>query len=662
MAGRPPGFLSPRVNPEVLMMICTAGHVDHGKTQLVKLLTGCNTDRLQAEQERGLTIDLGFAPCFLGGELCVGIVDVPGHEKFVKNMVAGVSGIEFAVLVVAADDGIMPQTVEHLQIMELLGVRKGMVAMTKIDLVTGERVAALREEIAEFLKGTFLEGCPICPLSSETFEGYPEFYEILVAQTKGLARRRRCGVFRMPVERVFTQKGFGAVVTGIPVDGTISIGGQVELVPGDQKGKVRGIQRFLRDVDAGAYGQCLALNIPEFNKRPPKRGQVVCLAGYLTPSTGFHIRVTAVPGLEKPLRHNEEIKFHTGTVEEPGKIHFFEVKGLAAGQTVLASVALHNPVAAAPHDRFIIRRPSPAATLAGGEILDVVDAEQRPNKKQIVAGLKEYLAVIEGVDMAGEEGIDKRTEHVFRKKGNAGASAGEVSKATMLPLEVIQPSLQRLAENETILALSDDYFMHADNLRRCRREVETHLERTSKEEKTLSLTLSDLRQHFDMPAPVWNHVQQDLERRGVVKRRGDKLVLQAAVEGMSDADRRVMNRILELYDYTGYHSPRPEELPEKTGAPAAQVNRIVEYLCNEGSLIRLAKNVILSYDHLKKAQDMVVKAISEKGVLDSGDFKYAIDSTRKYALAILDYLDAQRVTVRIGNNRKLTADYQKHLV
>ena len=271
---QPPGELKAGTRPNVMMMVCTAGHVDHGKTQLVRLLTGCETDRLKTEKERGLTIELGFAPCVLEGDLCVGIVDVPGHEKFVKNMVAGVSGIDMTILVVAADDGIMPQTIEHFQIMELLGVSHGIVALTKIDLVSEERINEVSEEIRDFLEGTFMEDAPICPVSSQTYDGFPEFYDVLVGQAKSLSRRRKFGIFRMPVSHVFKQKGFGVVIMGIPVDGTIQVGAEVEVVPGNQKGKIVGIQQFMNETTDGEFGQCLALNIPTLVKKPPVRGQV----------------------------------------------------------------------------------------------------------------------------------------------------------------------------------------------------------------------------------------------------------------------------------------------------------------------------------------------------------------------------------------------------
>jgi selenocysteine-specific elongation factor len=662
MSPIPPGYLSPRINPEVLMMICTAGHVDHGKTELVKLLTGCRTDRLKDELERGMTIELGFAPCYLGSELCVGIVDVPGHERFIKNMVAGVSGIEMTVLIIAADDGVMPQTVEHLQIMDLLGVRRGMVALTKTDLVSPDHVRERVDEIRAFLRGTFLDGCPICPVSAKTFEGYPEFYDVLVQQIKSIVKKRRVGVFRMPIERVFVRPGFGAVVTGIPVDGAVAVGDAVEVVPGGQRGKVRTMQRFLRDVQQGEYGQCLALNVPEFNKKPPVRGQVVCAPGYLNASSSFHLHIKVVPGLEKPLRNAEEVKFHAGTAEEPGKIYLFGERELAAGSEAPAFVLLHNPVAAAAGDRCILRRASPPATVAGGEIVDIGAPDQRASKKQILDKLQERRSFFEGADPVSPEGIDRRTEYVLLREKPNGASLEEISKAALLPMEAARASIGRLTEVHKVLTLAEGFFIHNENYGAHVREVEARLEKAGKADQALSLTLSDLRKNFNWLAPLWNRIQGEMEQRHLVRRKGEKMIIQAAVDGLQDADRALMDRLINLYGETGYHSPRPEELPQALGVAPDKIGRLLDYLCSEGRLIPVAKGVILTYEHFKKAQDAVVKLILEKGSLNSADFKYVIDSSRKYALAILDYLDSQRVTIRIGNDRKLTPDYQRHLV
>ena len=282
------------------MMVCTAGHVDHGKTRLVGLLTGCETDRLREEKERGLTIELGYAPCVIGGDLCVGIVDVPGHERFVRTMVAGVSGIDLAVLVIAADDGVMPQTVEHLQIMELLGVKDGLVALTKTDLVPPGQVEERAGQIRTFLEGTFLEGAPVFPVSSETFAGYDAFYEGLCAGLQAVRRERRPGIFRMPVAKVFSRPGFGTVVTGIPVAGTIRVGDEIEVVPGGRRGAVRRMECFLHEAEQGRAGQCLALNVPGLDADAVERGQLLSVPGWARAVRYLHVRLQAVPRLDRP--------------------------------------------------------------------------------------------------------------------------------------------------------------------------------------------------------------------------------------------------------------------------------------------------------------------------------------------------------------------------
>jgi selenocysteine-specific elongation factor len=662
MKQQPPGLLPQTVDPDVIMMICTAGHVDHGKTQLVKLLTGCRTDRLKVEQERGLTIELGFAPCFLGGKLCVGIVDVPGHEKFVKNMVAGVSGIAMTVLVVAADDGVMPQTVEHLQIMELLGVRQGMIALTKIDLVSPERVEEAAEEIRVFLEGTFLDGAPICPVSSETFVGYGEFYQTLVKQIEGLARAPHSGVFRMPIERAFTQEGFGAVATGIPVDGSIEVGDAVEIVPGGRRGKIRGIQRFLRDARSGGHGQCLALNISGLGREPLLRGQVVSVPGYLEPARFFHALVHAVPGLDPPLRNAESIKFHAGTVEESGKVYLLEDKTLGRGGVGLATVALPEAVAAAVGDRFILRRPSPAVTVAGGEILGVDHGDRRPRRSHVLADLEKRRDFFHGVETGSDEGVERRVEFFLRWEKPAGASRNDISKGALLLPTAVKESISRLGERGTVIELADDCFVHGEAYEACLAEVESRVVEATESGHALSLRLVELRKDLDWPAALWRRIEADLEKKNLIQRRDSKLILQSAVDKMSDADRRLADEILGLYDATGFHSPRPDELSGRISAPPERIDRLFEHLCNEGRLIRLEKKVVLHVNHFKRAQDLVVRTIQEEGTLNSGVFKTRIDSTRKYALAILDFLDQRHVTVRVESDRKLVPGYEKNLL
>jgi len=655
---KPPGLVTRSMNPDVVMMICTAGHVDHGKTQLVGLLTGCNTDRLKEEIERGMSIELGFAPCYLGNNLSVGIVDVPGHEKFVKNMVAGVSGIEMTILVIAADDGIMPQTIEHLHIMELLGVRKGIVALTKIDLATRERIEKLTREIRDFLKGTFLEGAPICPVSSVTLDGYDQFYNTLVETIKGITLRKRSGIFRMPVERVFSSRGFGVVATGIPVDGTIRLGQSVELVPGNQIGRVRGIQRFLRDTDQGGFGQCLALNIPDFNRKSPERGQTLCEPGYLKPARIFHLLIKSLPGLQKPPANAEEIKFHTGTIEQNGKLYILESHFEDRGGSAIASVVLDELAAAAVGDRIIIRRPSPAETIAGGEIIDITYTPARPRKTVILEKLKTMLSFYEGIDASSDQGQEKKIEYFLQAERKTGGTVQEISKTVLLPEGIVRERLSSLVERGRALSLAGDFFMDAASYESLLEQVKKQI---TGDQAALSLVLEDLRAGLRVPEPLWKSLEKDLMKQDLAIRRGHKLILRGASEKFEQAEQALMNQVLDIFQKTGFQSPRPDELASQLMIPTGKIDRILEHLCNTRKLIQLDKKVFLSADYFLKAQEMAVKEISEKGILNSADFKYFIGSSRKYALAILDYLDAIGVTMRIGNDRKLAPNFKEKL-
>jgi selenocysteine-specific elongation factor len=668
MKREPPGKIK-SADHDLIMMICTAGHVDHGKTSLVRQLTGCETDRLRVEKERGLTIELGFAPCMLKGNLSVGIVDVPGHEKFVKNMVSGIPGIDLAMLVIAADDGVMPQTVEHMQIMELLGVHNGIVALTKIDLVTEDRLLQRIEEVETFLAGTFLEGSPICPVSSETFDGYFEFYDTLVERIKAAKKARAGGIFRMPIERTFTQQGFGSILSGIPLDGTIEIGTQVELVPGGQKGKIRGIQCFGRTAGHGGYGQCLALNVPDLGKVNPQRGQVICTPGYLKAARTFHIRLKTIANMDKPIKNAQEIKFHTGTSEENGRIFLLEAPVLGRNQEGLATVVLQNEVAAAVLDKFILRQISPSTTVAGGEILAVSHSSRRPKKKKMATKLRAYQFFFDGVDLASPEGARKKIEYFLSAERKSGGSVAEISKGTLLPRQTVLDSVAGLVEDERLMALGaqpgqeGDFYVHAQSYRECMLEVEDWITDTVNKQDALSVKVSDLRKSRDWPPVLWQRILVDLDRGDKVSVQGNTIALKGAESKFDDEELRILEQLLEIYENTGYKSPRPDELPGMVKAPQDKVDRMLEYLCNEGKLVRLSRNVVLVYEKYKFAQDTVVKTIKENGSLNSADFKYLIESTRKYALAILDFLDGKRVTVCLPNHdRKLSQDFEKNLL
>ncbi|HUV40143.1 MAG TPA: selenocysteine-specific translation elongation factor, partial [Planctomycetota bacterium] len=336
---------------QINVTLGTAGHVDHGKTALVKLFTGCETDRLKEEKERGLSIELGFAPCTIG-ELEVGIVDVPGHEHFVKTMVAGASGMDGVILVVAADDGVMLQTREHLDIMTLLGITHGIVALTKVDIVTAGRVEEVRRDLAEFTRGTFLEGAPVLPVSSVTGEGFGPFLSALNTLVASIEPKSTTGVFRLPAERSFSVRGYGTVVSGIPITGSVRLGDEVVLLPQGETGRINAVQVYGRDSDVARSGQCAALNVRHWDHKTIGRGNVVATPGYFEPAGWYVLRLRLLEHEGLFLRNGTGLKFHTGTSEQLATLYLLEDDTIRAGQEQLAEVRLDEPLIAGPNDPF----------------------------------------------------------------------------------------------------------------------------------------------------------------------------------------------------------------------------------------------------------------------------------------------------------------------
>jgi selenocysteine-specific elongation factor len=369
------------------IVLGTAGHIDHGKTALIKALTGIDTDRLKEEKERGITIELGFASLVLPSGLRMGIVDVPGHEKFVKHMVAGAWGIDIVALVVAADEGIMPQTREHLDICRLLAVKKGLVVVSKIDLADRELVPLVEEEVTELVKGTFLEGAPIVTVSSLTGEGLPELVATLDRLGNEVEGRTSDGLFRLPIDRVFVMKGFGAVVTGTLVSGSLSVGDSVEILPSLKEGKVRGIQVHNEVVEMTRAGQRTAVNLQGVEKSFINRGDVLAHPQTLTPTSMVDAYLEHLPISPRPLRNRIKQRFHIGTSSTLATIVLLDKGELAPGEKGFVQLRFEKPVVAFPHDRFVIRGSSAIQTLGGGIVIDSHPAKHKRFARDVLAGL-----------------------------------------------------------------------------------------------------------------------------------------------------------------------------------------------------------------------------------------------------------------------------------
>jgi selenocysteine-specific elongation factor len=654
MSPRPPGFLRQQDEAEVLMMIGTAGHVDHGKTRLVRLLTGCETDKLKTEKERGLSIELGFAPCSLGSGIAAGIVDVPGHEQFIKNMVAGAAGMDVAMLVVAADDGVMPQTIEHLQIMQFLGVQCGMVALTKIDLVTPQRVEEVSRQIESLCKGTFLKGASICPISSETFEGFDNFYKTLVATTTSAKIKREHGVFRMPVERVFSPPGFGAVVSGIPLAGSVSVGEELEVQPTGVRARVRGIQRFLREAEGGGAGQCLAVNLAGLTHDTVQRGHVITQPGYVKPASFLQVMLTTCSNLALPLQDGEEMRMHTGTLEVQCHINIYTDKNLKSNQQGYGAIRLQESIAVSPTDRFVLRRNSPAVTVAGGVVLEALNKRPRSSRAQMAKGLT--------LRWASFATPLSRFEHHFIALGASGSTLIEASRLTLIEKGEGLLMLDELVANGKLLACPQERFIHALGLKQASEKSLTYLRKYhDKKPSDFGPTLVETTSALRLPDAIIEYIMKTMLDKGEIERSDNRIGMSGRGHGFDARLSKILIKMEELLRQGRYATPRPDELPALLGASPGDITALLDYHCQSGTLVRLGKNVVFHKQWMNEAERLVVETIMKTGQLDSGDFKAMIGSSRKYALAILDHFDTVAITHRLGNIRHLHPAYlRKH--
>lgn len=653
----PPGSFRPD-SRDVDMMVCTAGHVDHGKTSLVKWLTGCETDVLKEEKERGMTIEPGFAPCSTVAGVSVGITDVPGHEKFVRHLVAGVSGVGMCILVIAADDGIMPQTVEHFQIMELLGVERGVVALTKMDLVDAATLERRVAEIRAWLADGFLKDAPICPVSSATGDGILEFHRVFSEAANAAMRAEDLGIFRLPIERSFAMEGFGRVVSGVPVAGRIAEGDWVELVPGGARGRVRGMQCFGRAAERGRSGLCVALNVPDFARENPKRGQVLCLPGRLRAASVFHARLRMLDRTGLGLKNGERVMLHAGTAEVQARVYCLEKQNLSPGDSAWAALATDEPVAAALCDRFILRKLSPVRTLGGGRIVDVVADGPRPRKAEALARMAHWEAHYAGAGYRDRAAAARLVEQCIEMNHPDGAGLEGLRGDCLLAEDVLAEIAAELEREGNVVRIGRERFLH----RRCAEQARTRLE-------------EEIHRHFEqgerlldpqslaprMPAEVKAYALGLLADGGAIALKGNR-ILAPGGENAPTPEQALTERICGLYAETGFNSPRPEEVPERVGAASAKVDAVIQMLVAEGRLIRVSAKVLLAREHMAKAQELVAAAIQKDGQLDSGDFKFMIGSTRKYALGILEYMDRTHVTTRIDSLRRLAPNYEKRML
>ena len=623
----------------------TAGHIDHGKTALIKLLTGCETDRLKAEKERGMSIELGFAPCLISGTE-IGIVDVPGHENFIKTMVAGASGIDGGLLVVAADDGVMPQTREHLDILTLLGVEHGIVALTKIDCVTPERVQAVTSELERFFVGTFLEGAPILPVSSITGEGFDGFYEALKALVAAIEPKGADGVFRVPVERAFSAKGYGTIVAGIPVSGSVAIGDEVVLLPPGTKGRIRAVQVYGHQSTQALAGQCAALNVPQWEQKAVTRGNVATVAEYFAPQQWYLCELKLLDQEQAGLKNAQQVKFHTGTSETTASVYLFETDRLPGGGRCLAQLRLNQPVVVGPCDRFIVRTLSPARTIGGGIVIEALPKRLKRSHPEVIEEIHARAAAV---------GNSKDfVAYCVKTAVGSAADEKELCLRSKVPPAQIAAFLASLVEEGRILQFGGRLYMHVETAE----QVERHLvglveDFHHRQPESPGLSGENLLAESGLRKDVFDHVLQRMLVSGRLVERKNRLALPGHRERFNDAEQELLDRVEALFRDCPFAPPGPDDVARSAKAAPADVQRVLRLLVEQQRLVRVDQKLFFHVEAVATARERLVAYIQEHGELESVQFKYLLDTTRKYAIPLLDYFDKVGVTRRVGYTRLL---------
>jgi selenocysteine-specific elongation factor len=633
------------------IILGTAGHIDHGKTALVQALTGIDTDRLKEEKARGITIELGFAFLDLPSGRRIGIVDVPGHERFVKHMVAGAGGIDIVALIIAADEGVMPQTREHLDICTLLGVTRGLVVLTKIDLVDPELRELAKEDIQAFTKGTFLEGSPVIPVSAITGEGIEELIQALEQLVDQVEERSADGLFRLPIDRIFTMRGFGTVVTGTLVSGTVKTGEAVEILPSKILAKIRGLQVHNEKADQAVAGQRTAVNLQGVEKASIERGEVILHPDTVESSDLLDVEVIHLAHSPRPLRNGVMLRFHTGTTLQMAKVLLLGTNELKPGERGYAQIRLRGPVVALPNDRFVLRGSSLIQTMGGGIILDAHPQRHKRFKGDIITQLEQLKAG----DPSFVLGF-----HI-RKGGNRGLEKGRLVGYANIPPATLSKALHELLTSKAVIKFDREaervidgelYTLLKDELVRALEAY--HIANPLKEGMPKEELKSKLPPEVD--GKLFNALLADLSGSDAAAQEKDKVRLAGHHVALEGRQREMEEKIEGIMHRSGLSPPAVKELAEQLKATEKEVREILALLTNGGSVVKLKEGVYFHRDPVQELREQLVALLKEKGKISTQDFKALTGVSRKYTIPLAEYFDAIKVTVRVGDERVLRGD------
>jgi selenocysteine-specific elongation factor len=628
------------------VILGTAGHIDHGKSSLVKALTGTDPDRLKEEKERGITIDLGFASLDLPGGNRLGIVDVPGHEGLIKNMLAGVGGMDIVMLVIAADEGVMPQTREHLAICDLLQVKKGLIVLTKMDMVDKDWLPLVQDEVREVVKGTFLERSPLVPVSSKTGENLPLLVQELGKLAADVTPKSSNGILRLPIDRVFTMKGFGTVITGTLLSGAINTEQEVEILPKRIRTKVRGIQSHSQAAKRAVAGQRTAVNLQGVEKDQLSRGDTVVSAGFLTSTKTLDAKLDLIKQAPRGLKTGSRIRFYNSTQEAIGRITILGSNQLAPGEEAFVQLRLERPVILQHGDRFILRFYSPMETLGGGMVLN---PHTRRHKNATMEQSLKNLGELEA-------GTPENTLSLLVSgKGLAGMEEAEAIGSIAADKQVITAALAALSQKKVLLRV-DSLAVHTSHL-------------TALEQKIL-----DLIKGYHKDNPLKPGLDKE-ELKGMLRTRINPRVLNVATDGLvkkkqlelessklripgfkpagGKINDELKNRIVEAIRKGGTQPPVREELPALFSLTEKDARDLLKLLADEGRTVRITDSLHLDKDVVESIKADLKKYLQEKKEITMAEFRDLARTSRKFAVPLMEYYDSQKLTQRVGDKRVL---------
>jgi selenocysteine-specific elongation factor len=624
-------------------VIGTAGHVDHGKTTLVKALTGIDTDRLPEEKSRGISIELGFAEFRLPSGRSAAIVDVPGHERFIRNMLAGASGIDLVMLVVAADEGVMPQTREHFDIVRLLGVTKGLLVITKSDLASPEWLDLVKEDIDSLVQGSFLEGAPVLPVSAVTGEGLADLRRAMDLLLDEVPLRDSESYPRLPVDRVFTMAGYGTVATGTLVSGMLRVEDRLEILPAKKACRVRGLQVHGRAVSAARSGQRVAVNLAGVSRDDVARGDTLTTPGWLEPSRRIAARLSMLPGAPFSLRNLSRVHLHYGTAETIARVVLIEKDEVQPGESTLARLSTQQPVVVSRGDRFIIRSYSPVTTIGGGTVIASPSSHRRKSREAVA----DLLAREKGDPQSDLLLVMSRPPYVYTASA-LGRKLGLTGEATTAALKVSEASgrTQRIGGGHISTMVLDTLIertmLATKNLLIAR---PLRLSAGKEELRNLSSPESDSR--------VFGLILGEAARRGLLSVSGERVSLTAPPTPMPERLERALREASRRLEVSRFSPPSADEIGAGLDLSPEENSDLILRLVESGWAVRLSESLLISSKALDEARDMLVARLAAGGAITVGEFRDMLGTTRKFALPLLEHFDQSRVTRRAGDERVL---------